>query len=117
MRSRYLLGEIKGRSIAIFIGKGNNGGDGLVIARHLLNRGVRVKVLSIVAAGEIRGDAAVNLDIWRKMGQKIYPIHQDDGINIVKLALVKTDLIVDAIFGTGFHGPMKKEARPCDPGD
>ncbi len=106
---RRLVGKIKGRSIAIFIGKGNNGGDGLVIARHLLNRGARVKVLSIVGAGEIRGDAAVNLDIWRKMGQKIYPIHQDDGINIVKLALVKTDLIVDAIFGTGFHGPMKKE--------
>lgn len=103
---RRFMGEVRGRVVTVFIGKGNNGGDGLVIARHLLNMGAEVKVLSIVNVGEISGDAAVNLDIWRKMDQKIYSVHQGDGINIVKLALMNTDLIVDAIYGTGFHGKM-----------
>ncbi|MDD4334657.1 MAG: NAD(P)H-hydrate dehydratase, partial [Desulfotomaculaceae bacterium] len=101
-----VMGEVRGKAVTFFIGKGNNGGDGLVIARHLLNMGAEVKVLSIAHVGEISGDAAVNLNIWRKMGQKIYFVHQGDGINIVKLALVKTDLVVDAIYGTGFHGKM-----------
>ena len=107
---RRVIGGLRGRSVTVFIGKGNNGGDGLVIARHLLNMGAGVKVLSIVNVGEISGDAAVNLNIWRKMGQKIYSVHQGDGINIVKLALMKTDLVVDAIYGTGFHGKMLEGA-------
>lgn len=107
---RRVIGGLRGRSVTVFIGKGNNGGDGLVIARHLLNMGAGVKVLSIVNVGEISGDAAVNLNIWRKMGQKIFSVHQGDGINIVKLALMKTDLVVDAIYGTGFHGKMLEGA-------
>lgn len=105
---RRVMGEVRGKVVTIFIGKGNNGGDGLVIARHLLNMGAEVKVLSIVNVGEINGDAAANLNIWRKMEQKTYSVHQGDGINIVKLALMKTDLIVDAIYGTGFHGKMRE---------
>ncbi len=112
---RRVLGEVRGRVITIFIGKGNNGGDGLVIARHLLNMGAEVKVLSIVNTGEISGDAAINLDIWRKMDQKVYSVHQGDGINIVKLAIMNTDLIVDAIYGTGFRGKMwEKVGRVID---
>jgi NAD(P)H-hydrate epimerase len=103
---RRVMGGVRGKVVTVFIGKGNNGGDGLVIARHLLNMGAEVKVLSIVNVGEINGDAAINLEIWRKMDQKVYSIHQGDGINIVKLALMNTDLIVDAIYGTGFHGTM-----------
>ncbi len=107
---RRVMGGVQGKDVTIFIGKGNNGGDGLVIARHLLNMGAEVKVLSVVNVSEISGDAAANLDIWRKMGQKVYAVHQGDGINIVKLALMKTDLVVDAIYGTGFHGKMRGAA-------
>lgn len=106
---RRVTGGVRGKVVTIFIGKGNNGGDGLVIARHLLNMGAEVKVLSIVNLSEISGDAAVNLEIWRKMDQKVYSVHQGDGTNIVKLALMNTDLIVDAIYGNGFHGKVSEK--------
>ncbi|OPX86769.1 MAG: Bifunctional NAD(P)H-hydrate repair enzyme Nnr [Pelotomaculum sp. PtaB.Bin104] len=103
---RQVLGNVRGKVITVFVGKGNNGGDGFVIARHLFNMGAEVKVLALADEEEITGDAAVNLEIWRKMNQKIYSLHHGDGINIVRLVLMNTDLIVDAIYGTGFHGKM-----------
>jgi len=101
-----VLGSLSDKSITVFVGKGNNGGDGLVAARHLLNAGARVKVLSLAPPEEFSGDAKINLNIWRKMEQKVYFIHQVDGINIVRLVLLNTDLIVDAIYGTGFRGEI-----------
>lgn len=103
---RQVLGEVRGKYVTIFIGKGNNGGDGLVAARHLLNMGAGVKVLALVDAGEISGDAAINLEIWRNMEQKVYSLHQGDSANIIKLVLMNTDLIVDAVYGTGFKGQV-----------
>jgi hydroxyethylthiazole kinase-like uncharacterized protein yjeF len=106
---RQVLGDVRDKVVTIFIGKGNNGGDGLVIARHLLNMGAEIKLLVLTNAEEITGDAAVNLEIWRKLGQKIYSIHHGDGINIVRLILMNTDLIVDAIYGTGFRGKVPEK--------
>jgi len=103
---RQVLGDARGKVVTIFCGKGSNGGDGLVVARHLLNMGAEVKLMLLANVDEISGDARINLDIWRKMGQKIYAIHHGDGINIVRLVLMNTDLIVDAIYGTGFRGKM-----------
>jgi len=103
---RKILGSVRGKVVTVFVGKGNNGGDGFVIARHLLNMGAEVKVLALAELEEITGDAATNLDIWRKMGQKVYSLQHGDGINIVRLVLMNTDLIVDAIYGTGFRGKM-----------
>ncbi|TET59289.1 bifunctional ADP-dependent NAD(P)H-hydrate dehydratase/NAD(P)H-hydrate epimerase, partial [Candidatus Aerophobetes bacterium] len=56
------------RSITIFSGPGNNGGDGMVVARHLFNRGARVRVLLLTEKAKIRGDAAINLEIILNMG-------------------------------------------------
>jgi len=106
---KQVLGNVRGKVVTVFVGKGNNGGDGFVTARHLLNMGVEVKVLALADLEEITGDAAVNLEIWRKMGQKIYSLHHGDGINIVRLILMNTDLIVDAIYGTGFRGKMAEK--------
>ncbi|MDD4168756.1 MAG: NAD(P)H-hydrate dehydratase [Desulfotomaculaceae bacterium] len=105
---RQVLGNVRGKVVTVFVGKGNNGGDGFVIARHLSNMGAEVKVLALADVKEIKGDAAVNLEIWQKMGQGVYSLHQIDGINIVRLVLMNTDLIVDAIYGTGFHGKMRE---------
>jgi NAD(P)H-hydrate epimerase len=107
---RRVMGEVRGRVVTIFTGKGNNGGDGYVIARHLMNMGAEVKLLSLVNTGEITGEAVVNLEIWRKMGQKVYTVFQDDGINIARLALMNTDVVVDAIYGTGLKGKMPEKA-------
>ncbi len=98
------FGAVKGKRIAIFAGKGNNGGDGFVIARHLANRGAEVKVMVFGELADISGDAKVNLDILLNMGHKVMPLNNMNSINIVKLAMVYTDLAVDAVFGTGFKG-------------
>ncbi|MEG6615046.1 NAD(P)H-hydrate dehydratase [Peptococcaceae bacterium 1198_IL3148] len=103
---RQLQGNVRGKAITIFVGKGNNGGDGLVVARHLLNMGADVRVLMITEPEGLTGDAQTNLNIWRNMGQKIYLVHQPNGINLVKISLLSTDLIVDAMFGTGFKGTV-----------
>ncbi|RJQ28934.1 MAG: NAD(P)H-hydrate dehydratase [Peptococcaceae bacterium] len=101
-----VLGDLPGKEIAIFVGKGNNGGDGLVVARHLLNRRASVKVLTLADYEEIKGDARVNLEIWRKMGQKVHSLTRGDSLNVIRLILMSVDLVVDAIYGTGFRGPV-----------
>lgn len=104
------LGAVQGSTVTIFAGKGNNGGDGLVAARHLYSMGADVKVLLLDNPDNISGDAAINLNIWKKMEQKVYTVTQKDDFNAVRLFLVKTDIIVDAIYGTGFKGKVKDYA-------
>jgi len=101
-----IIGDPRGRKITVFAGKGNNGGDGFVVARHLLNAGAEVKVFLFADIKDIAGDAKVNLNILQYMGHKVYPIINPNSINIVKLAMAYTDLNVDAIFGTGFNGAV-----------
>lgn len=107
-----ILQSLKGKVFTILVGKGNNGGDGLVVARHLLNRGGRVKVLLLADPKDFQGDAKTNLNIWQQLGQPVYQVNQVNGINILKVALLNTDMIIDALFGTGFRGPvLEKMAR------
>lgn len=102
------FGDPSRLSIAIACGKGNNGGDGFVVARHLLNLGASVTVLLLGRIGEVRGDARVNLDIVRKMGMPIEEITGERKLGLMKRRLKDCDLIVDAIFGTGFKGEAKR---------
>ncbi|SHK68180.1 bifunctional ADP-dependent NAD(P)H-hydrate dehydratase/NAD(P)H-hydrate epimerase [Desulforamulus aeronauticus] len=103
-----IISEVKDKIVTILVGKGNNGGDGLVVARHLLNRGVQVKVLLLADPEEFQGDARINLHIWQKLGQPFYQVNQVNGINIVKVALLNTHLVVDALYGTGFRGTVNE---------
>ena len=103
------VSEVKDKIFTILVGKGNNGGDGLVVARHLLNRGAQVKVLLLATPEEFQGDARVNLNIWQKLGQPFYQVNQVNGINIVKVALLNTHLVVDALYGTGFRGAVNEK--------
>lgn len=103
-----VLGELKGKKVTVLAGKGNNGGDGFVIARHLLNRGAEVKTLLLANPEEVSGDARINLDILQRMGHKIYPAVNANSLNIIRVALAYTDLIVDAIYGTGFRGELSE---------
>ncbi|GAB6179637.1 NAD(P)H-hydrate dehydratase [Desulfotomaculum defluvii] len=104
-----LLPQVSEKVFTILVGKGNNGGDGLVIARHLFNLGAKVKVLLMADAEEFQGDAKVNLTIWQRLGQPVYPVNQVNGINIVKVALLNTDVLIDAMYGTGFHGTVNEK--------
>ncbi len=87
--------------ISIVTGKGNNGGDGFVAARHLKNAGFEVQVFTLAEAQDIKGDAKTNLLIWQKMGGGTYPVNSLKGAEKHALAFRHSGLIIDAIFGTG----------------
>lgn len=90
------------KKIGIFCGKGNNGGDGFAIARHLFNKGYDVRVF-LVCGSEFSGDAQVNYEIIEKMNIRIIEITADENLEYYISSL---DLIVDAIFGTGIRGEI-----------
>lgn len=91
----------------VLAGKGNNGGDGFVAARHLIEAGADVQVLAVAARREYRGDALVNLRILGKMGIEV--MHAPTAAAL-KRALSTDCIIVDAIFGTGFSDEPRGKA-------
>jgi len=96
----------------VFAGKGNNGGDGFVIARELFDQGVEVTVFLLAAAEEYKGDAKLNLDILARLGVDVRPA-TDEGGALAEDAMMLTemaDVVVDAVFGTGFTGAAKGPA-------
>jgi NAD(P)H-hydrate epimerase len=92
-----------GRKVLILAGPGNNGGDGLVVGRHLYNRGAGVEILLTAAQDSYHGDAAVNLKIVSAAGIPHW-VFDADGFDRLAGALDRAGLIVDALFGTGFRG-------------
>lgn len=94
--------------VAICCGKGNNAGDGLVIARHLDLRGVAARLLFWSDPASLQGDAATNFDIARRAGLEIHVCEGPDAAAQLARHLEGVEWIVDALLGTGAIG----EPRP-----
>jgi NAD(P)H-hydrate epimerase len=94
--------------VAVCCGKGNNGGDGFVIARHLHNWGISVRVMLLVPPEQLTGDAAINYKIMDKAGLTIrrYRVTPLD-LTGLRRELSGVEWIVDALFGTGLSGPVR----------
>jgi len=90
-------------SVLIFTGRGNNGGDGFVIARHLHKAGFNIIVHATATGEELDGDAAVNYNICEKFGITIIRIDSAENLPEIK----KPTLLVDALLGTGIKGTVK----------
>jgi NAD(P)H-hydrate epimerase len=92
----------------IFCGTGNNGGDGYVIARHLLHEGLEVTVVLCGDPDKVGGDARINLDVLRRLGQPIESLNPADPSmeDRVRDLVSGAERIVDAIFGTGLKGQV-----------
>ncbi|MEW6594159.1 MAG: NAD(P)H-hydrate dehydratase [Thermodesulfobacteriota bacterium] len=99
MVRRY--GLLAGKVVSIFVGPGNNGGDGLVIARHLYQRGARPLVLLLVPDEKVRGDAGLNLKAVRDLPIPLVPALAEADLRDAERELAQSELVVDAIFGTG----------------
>ncbi len=97
--------QINKEKVIILVGKGNNGGDGLVVARHLFNQGCDPHVILLARKQELKGDAALNLGIAEKIGVKISEVPTLKGWEIHKKDLFQSNLLVDSIFGTGLTQP------------
>src|SRR5256714_3622859 len=94
------------RQVAILCGRGNNGGDGFVVARTLLQRGVDVSVFLIGQVSDVRGDARVNLDILGRLGVSVVEVADGQAWELHVSEVRDCTLIVDAIFGTGLNAPV-----------
>jgi ADP-dependent NAD(P)H-hydrate dehydratase / NAD(P)H-hydrate epimerase len=92
------------RHIAVLCGKGNNGGDGLVAARHLQSLGAKVKVYLFSEPRGLRGDAATNLQRWTASGNNVISITGESSWHTAWPEISKANIFLDAIFGTGFRG-------------
>ena len=93
------------RRIVVLCGKGNNGGDGLVAARLLKERGASPEVFLFAPAEKVRGDAAVNLGRWRKAGGEVTEVTSVDAWPDVLPRLAAAEIVIDALLGTGLTGP------------
>lgn len=93
--------------ITIFAGGGNNGGDGLVIARHLFNQGIQIKVYLVREEDKFKGDALTNLQIAKSIGVSIKEILNEDELDKEKINILLSDIIIDAILGTGITGEVE----------
>ena len=94
------------RQVAVLCGRGNNGGDGFVVARTLLQRGVDVSVFLIGRVADVRGDARINLEILGRLGLTVVEIADSQAWELHFSEVSDCTLIVDAIFGTGLNAPL-----------
>lgn len=91
--------------VLILAGKGNNGGDGFVVARWLLNRGWQVQTIVLAAPAAIGGDAGLNLDILQRCGATVTAVTTDEQLSSA-LAAHSGVILVDALLGTGLANPV-----------
>ncbi len=101
--AREMLDDPEGKMVVIFCGRGNNGGDGFVVGRYLSQWGAQVECLLTAKESEVKGDAKVNLEKAVDLDLPIVEILSEKQIP----ARIKADLIVDALFGTGFTGEIQ----------
>jgi hydroxyethylthiazole kinase-like uncharacterized protein yjeF len=94
-------------TVAILCGKGNNGGDGFVVARQLIQKGYYPFVFLFAAEDELKGDARTNLDILKALGYPPTIVGNEHDWDEEKLELMDADIIVDALFGTGARRPIE----------
>jgi hydroxyethylthiazole kinase-like uncharacterized protein yjeF len=93
---------LAGKRAIVLCGKGNNGGDGFVVARYLEEAGVTCEICLIGSATELRGDAAANHAVLTRVGYAVREIQHLEELPDLRHA----DFIVDALLGTGVRGPL-----------
>ena len=99
-------GDLLDGQVAVLCGRGNNGGDGFVIARTFVQRGVDVAVFLMGRVTDVRGDARTNLEILGRLGITVVEVADSQDWELHVSEVTDCALIVDAIFGTGLNAPI-----------
>jgi hydroxyethylthiazole kinase-like uncharacterized protein yjeF len=92
--------------VGVLCGRGNNGGDGFVVARTLIQRGIETMVFLLGSVAEVRGDARTNLEVLGRIGLTVVEITDAQEWELHFSEISECDLLVDALLGTGFHGHL-----------
>ncbi len=104
--SEVIRDKFKPCKVLLMIGRGNNGGDGLVVARYLANLGFQTQILLLADADTLKPDPLLNLRIVRKMSLPITRVTEASTENDLLGYCRVADLVVDALFGVGIHSPL-----------
>ena len=99
--------DLHARSVVVLCGKGNNGGDGFVVARRLRERGVAPQVILFADPLSVGGDAATNLKSWQQQMGPLRIVTDPNQWESARAAVAEADLVVDALLGTGLKGPAE----------
>jgi NAD(P)H-hydrate epimerase len=92
--------------VAVLCGRGNNGGDGFVVARTLAQRGVEALVFLLGSVADVKNDARVNLEVLGRIGMTVIEITNAQEWELHFSEVSECDVIVDALVGTGFRGRL-----------
>jgi ADP-dependent NAD(P)H-hydrate dehydratase / NAD(P)H-hydrate epimerase len=92
--------------VGVLCGRGSNGGDGFVVARTLVQRGVETSVFLLGSVADVRGDARTNLEVLGRIGLTVVEISDAQEWELHFSEISRCDVLVDAIIGTGFHGRL-----------
>ncbi len=92
--------------VGVVCGRGNNGGDGFVVARTLVQRGVETSVFILGSVADVRGDARTNLEVLGRIGLTVVEITNAQEWELHFSEISRCEMLVDAILGTGFHGQL-----------
>lgn len=107
--------EVRDGRVIVVAGRGNNGGDGFVIARTLRRAGVAVEVILLARAPDVTGDAAAALELWRAAGGRYREAPRESDLVSLRDELATATVVVDAIFGTGLKRPVEgRHARAIE---
>lgn len=96
------------KGVVVFCGKGNNGGDGFVAARHLINKGYNVDVVFLGKKDELKDDALANYNALSRITDIIHEINNVAEFRNTDINLKEKGLIVDALLGTGIQGGIRE---------
>lgn len=98
--------DLDSRRVAVLCGHGNNGGDGFVVARTLLQKGIEATVFLIGRVSDVHGDAKTNLNILGHLGVTVVEITGEQEWDLHFSEISQSDLIVDGIFGVGLKAGL-----------
>lgn len=98
--------DLKNEGIGIIAGRGNNGGDGFVMARYLAQGGLHVKVYLLAPSDQVKGDAAANLELLKPLEIPVIEIPDKNSFSVQQPAMANLDLWIDAILGTGLNSDV-----------
>ena len=104
-----LLGGLAERRICICAGRGNNGGDGFVAARHLMNGGAKVKVFLLGEKTGLQGDGLIYANVLTRMGVDILEVGNERDWDKARVAAAFSECVIDALVGTGYKGEASNQ--------
>ena len=99
--------DIASQSVGVVAGRGNNGGDGFVIARYLFQHQVDVKVYLLSESNKLQGNAAENFHLLGELGVPVAEIPDEESFNRYRTEMAHRQIWVDAILGTGLNSDVK----------